>query len=211
MRLGSHSRLILLTRQANYIIFGIWQQTIYLHVLIAKENQLRLETIKKYVKSVKEKTILENVKNAGIILILRKDMTKKGTRTIIGEGGSPQSTIKNSLLGNMEKSVSVVARKQSLYTTKMEIDTIQILRISKFSVNVATKYMCITAQPIYRISSRRYSQYHWKQWTNTINYGEGDKALGEKLGVTMEEAKALKEEYFKPYPDVKSLDRKSVV
>jgi len=36
-----------------------------------------------------------------------------------------------------------------------------------------------------------------------INYGEGDRALAEKLGISIQEAKARKEKYFEPYPRVR--------
>jgi len=36
-----------------------------------------------------------------------------------------------------------------------------------------------------------------------INYGEGDWALAAKLGITVDEARARKEKYFKPYPRVR--------
>lgn len=35
-----------------------------------------------------------------------------------------------------------------------------------------------------------------------INYGEGDRALAEKLGISVQEAKDKKEQYFRPYPNV---------
>lgn len=52
-------------------------------------------------------------------------------------------------------------------------------------------------------SSRRYSQCRWKQRSNTINYGKGDRALADDLGITQEEAAERKAKYFEPYPNVR--------
>ena len=40
-----------------------------------------------------------------------------------------------------------------------------------------------------------------------INYGEGDRALSEKLGVTLQEAKVRRAKYFEPYPQVEEYIR----
>ena len=72
--------------------------------------------------------------------------------------------------------------------------------------SVSTKLTCTTAHGTYlsSVALQRYSQYPGKPGISTLNYGEGPKKLGLSLGITdIEEAKALIEKYFEPYPNIK--------
>lgn len=200
---GSQSRLGALTRQANCIRFGIWQRIKRSYVWIAERRHGERETAKNGVPNAVRPITSRGVESDGIIHTSRRGMLRPAPKTTTGRAVDLQSTTKRSPTRCTVVCVPAAALREYSYITRMESKAIPSQKIWKSSASVATKLMCMTARQTYRTSSRRYSQCRWKQRSNTINYGKGDRALADDLGITQEEAAERKAKYFEPYPDVR--------
>lgn len=199
---GSHSRARPLTRQAKSVGFGIWHR---LFASTVGRGPLALETARRGARSAVDQITYGSAKSAGIGPTRRRAATKAARRTTTGVVADLLCTTRRSHTTPMVTCVSDVVSRPYWFTTRTRIDLIATRPTSNRSANDATKLTCITAQPTCPSSStpRRYSQCPEKSGIYTLNYGEGIRAMAEKLGCSKEEAQEKVDTYFRPYPSVK--------
>ena len=189
--------VFLLIRWVKSIVFGSWHLLLSV-LIVASLSGVRGVTISA-VLPVAELTSYNPVETVGIERTRNVGTIKPGKTTMLGEGEYPftQNLLSKTLVAN----VTAVISLQSLHT----IRTITAPLILNAYVKDATKYMHITVYETYLsfVTLQRYSQYPGKPGTSTLVYGEGAKALAATLGVTVDRAKELIENYFRPYPRVR--------
>lgn len=201
IRLGSHSHECSLTRQAKSIVFGLWQRQ-RLSAATAAGKPNAQGTVRRDAPSAGANITSKSARRGGTGPTSRRGTTKKARRTTTGEVVPHHTTTRRLPTLHMETNVFYVVSPPSLFTTRTTIDLTVIPPIYNPCASVATKSRCITA-PRTCPTLRRYSQRPRKLGTYVLNYGEGPAKLARTLGITIEEAKLLKEKYFVPYPGVR--------
>ena len=202
IRLGSHSHKSPLTRQAKSVVFGICQRQ-RSSARAATKRLSVLDTTRNVVPLAAESINCSLTEIVGTAPMRKRATIRKARTIIIGAAAHPHTTTRKWHTLRMGQIVSSAEDLPRWFITWMGIAATAIPIILNLCASVATRLRCMTVPATCPRTLRRYSQCPVKAGKHTLNYGEGPKKLAKTLGVSIDRAKELIEQYFKPYPLVR--------